>query len=85
MRAGFQVPDAYPKERMTMNAHKALFELEPIGIDGQMEANGRVYHFCSVECRGSFDGCGLPGYREGESPDAIEGTVCDQCGTPLEN
>ena len=61
------------------------FELEPIGADGELEANGRVYYFCSAACRSSFDGSGLPGVlQDGVSPDAIEGTVCDQCGVDLE-
>ena len=64
---------------------KAIFELEPIGLDGALEANGVVYHFCSEECRAKFDGSGLSGVlQSGDSPDAIEGTVCDQCGIDLE-
>ena len=60
---------------------KAIFELEPIGVDGVLEANGTIYYFCSEICRSRFDGSGLSGVPEnGESIDAIEGTVCDQCG-----
>lgn len=64
---------------------KAIFELEPIGLDGALEANGVVYHFCSEECRAKFAGNGLLRvFQAGDSPDAIEGTVCDQCGITSE-
>ena len=65
----------------------ALFEVEPIGVDGALEANGRVYHFCSTRCRNMFavDAEYNPGteYHEGTSPDAIPCTVCDECGVAL--
>lgn len=55
----------------------AVFEVEPIGVGGALEANGRVYYFCSDHCREEFM-AGLPDeeYHRGDSPDAIDGTVC---------
>lgn len=62
----------------------ALFELEPIGLDDALEANGRVFHFCSDHCREEFK-CGFTDdtYAYGTSTDAITGTVCDECGGEL--
>lgn len=67
-------------------SHLAIFELEPIGLDGALEANGRIYYFCSELCRARFDGSGLSGeiLAPGTSEDAIPGTVCDQCGAVLQ-
>lgn len=59
----------------------AIFEVEPIGEDGALEANGRVYHFCSGQCRSTFD-LSVPAHL-GESDDWIDGAVCDKCGEPL--
>ena len=66
----------------------ALFQMEPIGLDSELEANGVIYRFCN---KGGNDACRIKFLREhsndnlerGVDPDAIEGTVCDQCGTEL--
>ena len=67
-------------------SHLALFELEPIGINGTLEANGRVYYFCSTLCQALFDYDEITSapLAPGISEDAIEGTVCDQCGAVLQ-
>jgi hypothetical protein len=64
----------------------ALYELEPIGVDGQLEANGRVYFFCPAkDCRDVFhrEHSDLEPMGFGWDEDYIEGTVCDQCETLL--
>jgi hypothetical protein len=61
-----------------------LYELEPIGVNGAMEANGRVYHFCCgahrEQYRESFPNSFM---SEGMSGEYLAGTVCDQCGLIL--
>jgi len=64
----------------------ALYELEPIGVDGAMEANGLVYRFCNEECRTRFTAVvaeASPPLREGTDDDYEDGTVCDECGKEL--
>ena len=58
-----------------------LFEMDPIGRNGAMEANGRIYYFCSDSCRAAFP----LNYdvSSGTDDDWIDGTVCDQCGAKL--
>lgn len=60
-----------------------IFERDPIGVDGALEANGTVRFFCSEMCRSSFDV--FPTDVDGESDDFVEGTVCENCGKPLES
>lgn len=62
-----------------------IYELEPIGEGNALEATGRVYHFCSDLCREIYATEQLRGvdFKTGDSPDAIKGTVCDECGTEL--
>jgi hypothetical protein len=65
----------------------ALYELEPMGVGGALEANGRIYFFCpATDCRDKFaPSLGDPklvGW--GWDEDHIEGTVCDFCGAVLE-
>jgi hypothetical protein len=65
----------------------ALYEMEPIGIGGALEANGRVYFFCpDKDCRDLYaKTMGDPAFVGwGWDDDRIEGTVCDQCGTVLD-
>lgn len=56
----------------------ALFILDP----DTGEADGTVYYFCSDTCRMLFKVDGVIAY--GNSPDAIPGTVCDECGGTIE-
>lgn len=60
----------------------ALFTVEPIGVDGQNEAVN-VYHFDSDFCRQKFFNSHEDDYLFGDSPDWIDGTVCDYCGEKL--
>lgn len=64
--------------------YPAIFELEPIGVNGQLEANGRVYVFCSDACRTAFD---LKGIASKAAPqpliDMCDGHECDSCGVVL--
>jgi len=67
----------------------ALYEMEPIGKDSTLEANGRVYFFCPAkDCRDvfaqSFDEAGGITLGFGWDDDHIQGTVCDHCGEVLE-
>lgn len=55
-----------------------LYEMEPIGLGGTLEANGTVYWFCSDECRSRFEIDTTT--HTGESSDFETGTVCDECG-----
>ena len=61
-----------------------LFELEPIGSAGTLEATATRF-FCSVACRSKFE-TDLP-TKEGEftasSPEIEKGTVCEECGEVL--
>lgn len=55
-----------------------LYQMAPIGFDGALEADGTVLYFCSEHCRSVIaqnGGC----WQAGTSPDAIPGTVCDEC------
>jgi hypothetical protein len=63
----------------------ARFELEPMGINGALEANGRVYHFCTEPCRNMFaiDYPEINHLHAGKSDDWIPGTVCDECTVQL--
>ena len=70
------------------SACPALYELDPIGEDGAMEANGTIYFFCSEAHRDLFEQAwsnpsGGP-FGKGLDTDHIEGTVCDRCGVTLE-
>jgi hypothetical protein len=60
-----------------------LYEMEPIGLQGADEANGRVYFFCSAEHRDQYRDAFPALCHEGMSDDYIRGTVCDQCGRLL--
>jgi hypothetical protein len=62
----------------------ALYEMEPIGVNGAMEANGRVYHFCCGAHREQYREM-FPNVcmSEGMSGEYLDGTVCDQCGLIL--
>ena len=65
----------------------ALYEMEPIGVDGKLEANGRVYFFCpDRDCRDAFNRThpDLKPLGFGWDENHINGTVCDYCGTLLE-
>jgi len=70
-----------------MRSVPALYEMEPIGVDGQLEANGRVYFFCpDRDCRDAFNRthAELKPLGFGWDTDAIDKTVCDYCGDSLE-
>lgn len=70
--------------------HPALYEVEPIGINGKHESNGTVYYFCDNSglnaCRNLYLRNNPQLLRKviaGTSPDAIQDTVCDFCGAEL--
>ena len=61
----------------------ALYETEPIGLDGELEAVA-VHFFCSDKCRaeqGEVPADQTVAY--GEDNDFIDGTVCETCGKIL--
>lgn len=60
----------------------ALYEMEPIGQDGSLQAVSVVW-FCSEACRDAFTP--VPGVtvERGMDGEWIDGTVCDKCGKPL--
>lgn len=60
-----------------------IYELEPIGKDGALEANGSVHWYCDESCRsaGRLDFKG--DIAEGQSDDWADGTRCEWCTTPL--
>jgi len=54
-----------------------LYELDDAG-----EATGVIYYFCSEDHRAVFRSTlGNRAHAPGLNTDAIEGTVCDHCGT----
>lgn len=57
-----------------------LYEMEPIGVGGTLEANGNVEWFCSVKCRSRHNVEADETVQEGLSSDFETGTVCDECG-----
>lgn len=62
-----------------------LYELEPIGADGDLEANGIVYYFCTETCRDAYqtDAEVATGALTAGSPEVDNGTVCDECGNTV--
>jgi hypothetical protein len=65
----------------TTETTPCIYELEPIGVDGQLEAVA-VRFFCSSTCRAMWTK--QVSDVEGLDDSWIEGTVCDNCGKPLE-
>jgi hypothetical protein len=66
---------------MTTNPDKAvlcLYELD----EATGEATGRITFYCSDQCRQARKSDRIP-EAEGTTTDAIEGTVCDNCGAVL--
>lgn len=67
--------------------YPAIYLLDPIGVDGTLEANGVVFVFCSEACRATAlterrvesD----PPYKLGMSSDWADGAVCDECRAEL--
>ena len=62
----------------------AIYETEPIGVDGGLEAVA-VHHFCTRVCRDSYAGP-LKAHQTvalGEDNETIEGEVCEFCGKPF--
>lgn len=90
---GYHWPDlliTFNKAKRVLKATKeqrkasvpVTYIMEPIGVDGADEA-GQVLFYCSDDCRcaakSDIDGS----IQVGQSADWIDGTVCDECGTPL--
>ncbi len=69
-------------EREVMSSVPVLYVMEPIGVDGAMEAVD-VLWFCSVECRGVIEANTAHVVTAGESNEYIGGTMCDKCGIDL--
>ena len=60
----------------------ALYDMEPIGVDGALEATGVIY-FCSPECRLAFaKQCQSPP-ATGEDSEFLPGHRCEECGKEL--
>lgn len=63
-----------------------FFEVEPIGEDGALEANGQIYYFCSPTCRNLFVDAAFwkdTDYKAGTDVDYLPGTECETCGKPV--
>lgn len=67
--------------------YPAIYILDPIGVDGALEANGTVFVYCSEACRTiAIIERGVesdPPHRLGASSDWVDGAVCDECGIKL--
>lgn len=78
-------------QESAQRAVPCLFRMEPIGANGALEAVDIPFRFCSPACREQFlenESKTISGHttrilQEGDDPDAIEGTVCDQCDRAL--
>lgn len=63
--------------------YPAIYMLDPIGVDGALEANGTVFIYCSETCRSTAIkergvGSDHP-HKLSASPDWADGAVCDEC------
>lgn len=62
----------------------AIYELDAIGLDGALEANGRVHFYCSHACletgRSDFNNQTI---ATGSDDNWVDGTVCESCGDEL--
>lgn len=61
---------------MTQVQTPVSYELEPIGVNGSLEAVA-VHWYCSTACR---DAAHPEGHNYGSSGDYEPGTQCEQCG-----
>lgn len=61
----------------------AIYELEPIGKDGALEANGTIHWYCDKPCSlaGRLDYKG--DLAEGVDNDCVDGMRCEWCTSPL--
>jgi hypothetical protein len=63
--------------------NKAVYELEPIGVDGELEANGFIMWACSDECAGilkhQLEAEGSTA-SIGDNNDALPESRCEHCG-----
>lgn len=60
-----------------------LYLMEPIGVDGGQEAVETLF-FCSEECRYVIQQNTAHTVDSGMNGEYVTGTVCDECGKPLE-
>ncbi len=69
-----------------MKPRYTLYEMEPLGVDGALEANGVVYYFCcgSHLDRYRSEHYGEAVYNSGIDGEPLDGTVCDFCGKEIE-
>ncbi len=62
------------------------YEMEPIGVDGALEAGGIVHFFCSEKCREKFTDADVT-LQSGEftagSPEVERTTQCEECGSEV--
>jgi hypothetical protein len=67
--------------------YPAIYLLDPIGVDGTLEANGTVFVYCSEDCRNTaIIERGVesdPPHRLGTTADWADGAVCDECRIAL--
>jgi YHS domain-containing protein len=58
----------------------AVYELEPIGTDYALEANGQVHWFCSVECATKATHIPIPHTQPTiDNENYADGTHCETC------
>lgn len=80
--------DRAPLRSGTSTRWPTLYECEPTGVGGAPEANGIVYHFCSVACRDLFHATEYGEQSDidtavGREETCLEGEVCTTCGADL--
>lgn len=61
-----------------------LYLMEQTGVDNALEAYDTLF-FCSHDCRAIVAANTEHTVKAGESAEYIAGTVCDECGKPLES
>jgi hypothetical protein len=61
----------------------AVYLLEPIGADGELEAVHVAHWACSRRCAEVIAGTMAEPHSIGENTDAVEGTICEQCAEVL--
>jgi len=62
------------------NSVPCLYEMEPIGVDGKLEAVATLW-FCSDRCRRVYETDQT--VESGENSEYLDGTLCEECGIPV--
>lgn len=62
--------------------YPALYEVEPIGVDGQLEAVA-TFLFCSTTCRDHYPRAANATYHEGDEESIGDVVLCETCARKL--